>query len=139
MLRRVLFLHPIARITALAFLAACGESGPSEQIPPAAINNVTGVPLQGPAGDVLSERVIVRVVDAASNPLPGVTVTFTAAAGGSVSPATSVTNDNGEASTRWTLGPTPGNQVLSVSAGGQSVQITATAGSPRIASLAVNA
>src|SRR5688572_1231093 len=139
MLRRALLLHPIARITALAFLAACGESGPSEQIPPAAINNVTGVPLQGPAGDVLSERVIVRVVDAASNPLPGVTVTFTAAAGGSVSPATSVTNDDGEASTRWTLGPTPGNQVLSVSAGGQSAQITATAGSPRIASLAVNA
>jgi adhesin/invasin len=139
MLRRALFLHPIARITALAFLAACGETGPSEQIPPAAINNVTGVPLQGPAGDVLAERVIVRVVDAASNPLPGVTVTFTAAAGGSVSPATSVTNDDGEASTRWTLGPTPGNQALSVSAGGQSVQITATAGSPRIASLAVNA
>ena len=139
MLRRALFLHPIARITALAFLAACGESGPSEQIPPAAINNVTGVPLQGPAGDVLAERVIVRVVDAASNPLPGVTVTFTAAAGGSVSPATSVSNDDGEASTRWTLGPTPGNQTLSVSAGGQSVQITATAGSPRIASLAVNA
>lgn len=139
MLRRTLSLHPVACITALAFLAACGETGPSEQIPPAAINNVTGVPLSGPAGDVLAERVIVRVVDASNNPLPGVTVTFTAAAGASVNPATTVTKKNGEASTRWTLGPTPGQQVLTVSAGGQSVQVTATAGSPRIASLAVNA
>ena len=139
MLRRAFPVHPVACITAFAFLAACGETGPSEQIPPAAIANVTGVPLSGPAGDVLSERVIVRVVDASNNPLPGVAVTFTVAAGGSVSPATTVTNDDGEASTRWTLGPTPGQQVLSVSAGGQSTQITATAGSPRIASLAVNA
>ncbi len=138
MLRRALFLHPIARITALAFLAACGETGPSEQIPPAAITNVTGIPLQGPAGDVLAERVIVRVADASNNPLPGVTVTFTASAGASVSPTTTVTNDDGEASTRWTLGPTPGQQSLSVSAGGQSLQITATAGAPRIASLAVS-
>ena len=138
MLRRVLSLHPVARLTALAFLAACGETGPSEQIPPAAITNVTGVPLQGPAGDVLAERVIVRVVDASSNPLPGVTVTFTASSG-SVNPATTVTNDDGEASTRWTLGPTPGSQVLSVTAGGQTVQITATAGAPRIASLVVSA
>lgn len=139
MLRRALSLHPVACITALAFLAACGETGPSEQIQPAAIANVTGVPLQGPAGDVLAERVIVRVADASNNPLPGVTVTFTASAGASVSPATTVTNDDGEASTRWTLGPTPGPQVLSVSAGGQSLQIAATAGAPRIASLAVSA
>jgi adhesin/invasin len=138
MLRRALSLHPVARITALAFLAACGETGPSEQIPPAAITTVTGVPLQGPAGDVLAERVIVRVVDASSNPLPGVTVTFTPSTG-SVNPAMTVTNDDGEASTRWTLGPTPGSQSLSVTAGGQTVQITAAAGAPRIASLAVSA
>ena len=140
MLRRVLSLQPIACITLLAVLTACGETGPSEQIPPAAIANVTGAPLQGPAGDVLSERVVVRVVDADDDPLPGVTVTFTASAqGASVNPATAVTNDDGEASTRWTLGRTPGQQTLTVTAGGTSVQITATAGPPRVGSLAVNA
>lgn len=140
MLRRVLSPQLIARITLLAVLTACGETGPSEQIAPAAITNVTGAPLQGPAGDVLSERVVVRVVDADNDPLPGVTVTFAvSAAGASVNPATAVTNSDGEASTRWTLGRTPGPQQLSVTAGGTTLQITATASAPRIAALAVSA
>jgi adhesin/invasin len=114
-------------------LAACGETGPSEQIPPAAVTNVTGVPLSGPAGEALAERVVVRVEDAAQNPLPGVTVTFSVSAtGASVDPASVVTDDRGEARTRWTLGTTPGQQTLTVStSGGASLQITATAGPRR--------
>src|SRR5687768_8271404 len=154
-LRRRILLHPplpamthrkfsprrlSALVLSLGILVGFGETGPSEQLPPAAITDVTGIPLVGPAGEALAERVVVRVVDAAGNPLPGVSVTFsTSGNGASVDPATTVTDDRGEARTRWTLGRTPGQQTLSVDAGGTTAQITATAGPPRIASLAVSA
>lgn len=133
-------LRPGSLVVALAILTACGETGPSERLAPASVTNVTGIPLTGPAGEALAERVVVRVADAAGNPLPGVTVTFAVTASGSVvDPATVVTDDQGEARTRWTLGSTPGQQTLTVTAGGITIlQITATAGSPRIGSLAVN-
>ncbi|HEX6313694.1 MAG TPA: Ig-like domain-containing protein [Gemmatimonadaceae bacterium] len=129
-------------LTALAILAAfaCGETGPSEQLPPAAVTNVTGAPLTGPAGEAIAERVVVRVEDAAGNPLPGIPVAFAVTGtGAAVDPATAITDDRGEARTRWTLGRTPGQQTLTVTAAGSTtLQITATAGPPRIASLAVN-
>ena len=141
MIRRAFALKRPFALVAVALLAACGETGPSEQLPPASVTNVTGAPLTGSAGEALAERVVVRVEDAAQNPLPGVTVTFSVSAtGASVDPASAVTDDRGEARTRWTLGRTPGQQTLTVStSGGASVQITATAGAPRIAALAVNA
>jgi adhesin/invasin len=132
---------PFVHILAAAVLTACGETGPSEQLPPAAVSNVTGAPLAGPAGAALAERVVIRVEDGGGNPLPGVSVAFSVSAtGASVDPATVITDDRGEARTRWTLGRTPGQQTLTVTAGGTtSLQITATAGPPQIASLAVNA
>ena len=132
--------RPLAHMLLLAVVTACGETGPSELLPPAAITNVTGAPLSGAAGEALAERVVVRVQDADGSPLPGVSVAFSVTAtGASVDPATAITDDRGEARTRWTLGRTPGQQTLTVTAAGStSVQITATAGPPRIASLSVN-
>ena len=132
--------RPLAHILAAAVLTACGETGPSEQLPPAAVTNVTGAPLAGPAGAALAERVVIRVEDGSGNPLPGVSVAFSVTGtGASVDPATAITDDRGEARTRWTLGRTPGQQTLTVTAGGStSIQITATAGPPQIASLAIN-
>src|SRR5688572_23811291 len=128
---------PLIAIATL--LVACGETGPSEQLPAAAVTNVTGIPLTGAAGEALSERVVVRVHDAGQNPLPGVTVTFSVtSAGAAVDPATAVTDDRGEATTRWTLGRTPGQQVLTATTGGAFVHVNALAGPPRIALLAVN-
>jgi adhesin/invasin len=111
------------------------------QLPPASVTNVTGVPLIGTAGEALSERIVVRVADGAQNPLPGVTVTFAVTtAGASVDPASAVTDERGEARTRWILGRTAGQQVLTASAGGSTtLQIAATAGPARPASIAVNA
>lgn len=131
----------LAPLVVSAFVAACGETGPSELLPPAAVTNVTGVPLSGAAGEALAERVVIRVEDAAGNPLPGVTVAFAVSGtGASVDPASAVTDDRGEARTRWTLGRTPGQQTLTVTAAGSTtLQVTATAGPPRVASLAVNA
>ena len=141
MTRLLALRRPIAQLLSLALLVACGETGPSEQLPPAAVTNVTGAPLSGAAGEALAERVVIRVEDANGNPLPGVTVTFAVTGtGASVDPATAVTDDRGEARTRWTLGRTPGTQTLTVTAAGSTtLQINATAGPPRIASLSVNA
>ena len=142
MLRRALILQrPAVCVVALAILTACGETGPSELIPPASVTNVTGVPLSGPAGEALSEPVVVRVADVTASPLAGVSVTFAVSeAGATVDPATTITDDRGEARTRWTLGSAPGQQTLTVTAGGStSIQISAIAGAPRIASLAINA
>jgi adhesin/invasin len=140
MTRAIRLRTSLAQILIAAVLTACGETGPSEQLPPAAVTNVTGAPLAGPAGAALAERVVIRVEDGSGNPLPGVSVAFSVSAtGASVDPATAITDDRGEARTRWTLGRTPGQQTLTVTAGGTSLQITATAGPPQIASLAVNA
>ena len=138
MLQRVRVRHLLPHV-ALAALAACGETGPSEQLPAAAVTNVTGVPLAGAAGETLSDRVIIRVDDAAGNPLPGVSVSFAASSGGSANPVNGLTDSRGEAGTRWTLGNTPGQQTLTVTAGGATGQVNALAGAPRIAALAVNA
>ncbi len=142
MIRRAFPLQrSVPLIVAVAMLAACGETGPSVLLPPASVTNVTGVPLTGAAGEALAERVVVLVEDAAGNPLAGVTVTFSVSAtGASVDPASTLTDDRGEARTRWTLGRTTGQQTLTAStSGGASIEITATAGAPRIAALAVNA
>lgn len=61
--------------------------------------------LTGPLGAELAEPVSVKLTDEFGNPIAGATVTFTVAAGGgSVSPATAATNENGIAATGWRLG-----------------------------------
>jgi hypothetical protein len=58
------------------------------------------------AGTAVPAVPTVVVRDPSGNPLPGLTVTFAAAGGGSVLNATTTTNSSGVASAgRWTLGP----------------------------------
>lgn len=128
-----------AMVAALFLVVACGETGPSAPLPAASVTDVTGVPHTGVAGQVLNERIVVRVVDASGNPLPSVAVTFAVTAGGgSVDPSSATTDDSGEARTRWTLGRTAGSNVLTATAGGASVQITATGTAGRAAAIAIS-
>lgn len=77
--------------------------------PVAAIAIVDGHLQSGQAGTPLPKPLVVRVTDFYQNPLQGVTIQWTVeAGGGQVSPATSTTDQNGLASTTWTLGPVPG-------------------------------
>ena len=71
----------------------------------------------GNAGEPLTQAMSVTVRDAFDNALRGVTVTFSPA-GGSVSPPSIDTNNEGQANTIWTLGMTGGATTLSVSAAG---------------------
>jgi hypothetical protein len=81
----------------------------------------------GPAGSALPNPLEVRLVNAASNPLPGITVNFTVASGNaSVSPASVVSDNDGRASVTLTLGATPGTALVAASAQGfDTAQFTA--------------
>lgn len=109
-------------------LAGCGETTVSAPLPAARVDVVPGAVLSGGAGQVLPDPIEVRVFGSDNQTLPGVAVTFSAANGGSVDPATATTDGDGLARTRWTLGQTAGSNVLTVTApGGVSATITATA------------
>ena len=83
-------------------------------------------------GESVSEPITARVQDAWDNPVAGVLIDFVVSSGGgSVSPASVVTNPEGLATLeRWTLGTTAGTQTLSATSTqitGQSAEWLATA------------
>jgi hypothetical protein len=80
-------------------------------------------------GTALPDPLVVRVADGFGNPVEGVSVTWSAEEG-SVSPTSSVTGEDGWASTSWTLGSSSGSQSASAASAGLSgspVAFTATA------------
>jgi hypothetical protein len=82
-------------------------------------------------GRPLPQPVIVRVLDPNNVPVPNANVTFSAAAGGSVSTTTAATDAGGQASVEWTLGAAAGAQQLTATLvtplGAPMVTFTATA------------
>jgi hypothetical protein len=100
---------------AVAVLAvACG----SDQLllpgdaQPAALAIVDGNNQSAQAGAPLAEAVVVRVTDATGRPVAGAQVAFrvTSASGGELSPPSALTDNTGQASAEWALGPTAGEQ-----------------------------
>ena len=100
-----------------AWLTACGDSpsaGP-ETRPPSALILISGDEQTGTVGLVLPDPVTLRVEDRNGAPLPGILVNWEVELGhGSVSPNRGVTDQNGQASTSWTLGGVAGQQALRV-------------------------
>lgn len=91
---------------------------------------VGAVPLDGDdqtgfAGTTLPVALKVRIRDANGAALAGATVRWTVAAG-TASPAASVTNADGEATTRWTLGTTAGVSTATATAGSATARFNAT-------------
>ncbi len=80
-------------------------------------------------GEQLPRPLVVRLVDEDGNAVPNRAVTWViGVGGGSASPSTSTTGDNGEAETRWTLGPNAGaNTLNAVVSGVGFIRFTATA------------
>jgi hypothetical protein len=104
-----------------------------EGTPPAAIEVLSGNGQSAPPGEELPQAIVVKVTDADSNPLPDVRVAFelgAGAEGGETTPDTALTDEAGEASTRWVLGDGLGEQAVQaevVGAGLDVVSFTATA------------
>lgn len=98
---------------------------------PANILRVAGDSLTAPVATALPERPTVQVVDAGGAPVPGEDVSFEVALGsGSVAPLRSRTDQDGQASTRWTLGEQRGVQRLRASSGSLETEFVATATGP---------
>ena len=119
-------------------LAGCGETTINQPLPAALVQPVGPVAITGTAGATLADAVEVVVMGSDQQPLPGVAVTFSASAGGTVNPATATTDGNGVARTRWKFGNTAGTQVLTASAGSSvTASVTATVVAARPGNVAV--
>jgi hypothetical protein len=92
-----------------AALAGCKDSSGAGGSHPAAITATTSGDLSAAVGNPLP--LSVKVTGASGEAVPGVTVLWTVSSGGgSVSPASSVTDASGVATTTWTMGPSSGSQ-----------------------------
>ncbi len=131
-------MRPYAALAAsLCLLPAAGCSGGDLGLPedtsPAGMEAIGGNGQMALVGAELPLPLVVRVTDAQGRPVPGVSVAFqlgAGAEGGELSPDTAVTDDEGEASARWVLGDTEGEQRVDaevVDAGLAVVSFTATA------------
>jgi len=96
---------------------ATGTGGGSGN--PGRIEIVSGENQEAPAGTQLPQDLIVRVLDQNGHSVTGQAVSWViGTGGGSVNPETSQTNDQGQASTHWILGGSPGaNTVNAVVSG----------------------
>lgn len=98
-------------------LTACREpTPPPPPSTPAFITIVGGDRQAGRASQVLPLPLVVLVNDQDQKPLGGITVHFAAlSGGGSMRPDSAITAADGQAETRWTLGPRGGAQAASAS------------------------
>src|SRR5574341_1068797 len=98
---------------------------------------VSGDSQVGIVGSTLAQPLVVEVRDALSNPVAGVTVSFTVTSGGgALSAGAAVSDGSGQAQITWTLGGTAGTQTVQASAAGTPVTFSATAGEGAPAQLA---
>lgn len=99
---------------------------------PAEIVAVSGHGQSATAGSELDEPVVIRVEDANGSGVSGIAVGWTIRqGGGSLSETQQTSDEEGQASTRWTLGASGGAQELEVSVeGGPSTMVAATAALP---------
>lgn len=113
---------------------------------PADLVYVSGSGQTADAGQTLPADLVVGVVDRRGDPVPDVDVSFVVVAGGgSVSPASGLTNADGQVSTAWTLGSDVQQQVKAwASEAQQSIQqlkdsvVMFTASTGAVARLALN-
>ncbi len=103
---------------------------------PTTFSMVSGNNQTGTVGTALTSPSVVKVTDANTIPIPGVSVNFLVVAGdGTLSVGQTTTDQQGQASTRLTLGPNPGiNTVIAIPGIflGLPITFTATAISQKV-------
>src|SRR6185436_19703642 len=96
---------PVLVVLALAVAYACQSDTTAPDIVPASLDIVSGQEQTGRVNEELPEPLVVRVVNAAGQPLPGQIINFRVVkGGGSVFAGAASTNAEGQAKERWTLG-----------------------------------
>ena len=117
-------------IAAIALFAACaGDEATSSDPMPATLIVVQGTNQAVQGGKELPNAIVLRVLTTDGKPVEKVPIGFTVATGGgSVTPGSVLTDANGEARTKWVLGPTAPDQSLRAEVAGiDPVTISATA------------
>lgn len=121
-------------VLGLAVLLACND--PSGVDSPYLVTRLSSASLSGTPGWAMPDTLLIEVRDVAGHAVPGATVTWSLANGGSLSvqlanaddPMTGTTDGRGRSYAVWTLGLAEGPQVATVAAGlGVPASFTATA------------
>ena len=96
---------------------ATGHAGGADEL-----NRVSGNDQRARPGAALENLLVVELLDRAGNGVPNRAVSWVVATGGgSADPVTSITDSEGRASTRWTLGPDEGRNTLNAVVSGVGV------------------
>lgn len=91
------------------------------------INIIQGNNQSGNPGQTLPASFLIQVTDASGNPLPQIAVTWKVLSGTiTLSQVSNITDSNGRASAQGTLGNTPGQAQVQVTAGSGGAQVSAT-------------
>jgi hypothetical protein len=120
----------IGILGAVASASCAGDKAvASDSTAPASLSIVQGSNQAVQGGKELPNAVVLRVLTTDGKPVEKVTVGFTVATGGgSVNPGSALTDANGEARTKWVLGPSSPEQTLKAEVAGiDAVTIVATA------------
>ncbi len=131
------FVRALAATWLLLPIAACAGGDlvlPPDASEPDQISATGGDDQIGPVGSELEDPLEVLVVDAEGDPVANVQVAFVlgaASAGGSISPDTVETDDEGRASTTWVLGGTEGEQSVRAEVVGEDLVVTFSAQAER--------
>lgn len=115
---------------AVLLLAGCaGDAAAPGDPTPATLIVVQGTNQAVQGGKELPNAIVLRVLTTEGKAVEKVAVGFTVATGGgSVNPGSVLTDANGEARTKWVLGPTAPDQLLKAEVAGlEPVSISATA------------
>jgi hypothetical protein len=102
-------------VLAVVLLAGCASGTATPTAPAVAevLDPVTATRVQGTVGGVVAPAPVVRALDRAGTPVPGVTISFEVTGGGSLERHTVQTDQDGMAGVgAWTLGRAPGTQTL---------------------------
>lgn len=110
----------------LMMLASCGGSTEPEILPPANLTIIQGDGQEATVANSLPSSLVVEVTDTRGDPVSGVEVSWTTESG-SATPASSTTQDDGRASTSWSLGTEAGAVSMIASATDLQAVFTATA------------
>jgi hypothetical protein len=119
---RLRYSWPLVTLTAAA---ACGDGGTGPRVgPPAALEKLSTDPEYAITGAALPESLVVRVLDASNNPVPGATVSWqVTAGGGAITPASATTDGTGIARAQWVLGEQVGTQSAFANTGGPTLRV----------------
>ncbi len=108
-----------------ALFSACDSA--TDPLPPSSFTIVAGGTQTVVARQAATDSLSVRVLNREGSPVRNATVTFTVTrGGGTVSPVTVRTNNDGVAKTRFTAGPTGGPATIVVSVAGMTATQTIT-------------